>query len=304
MTKALIERLSPVKDFPTLLAHDVTLGLKIGDRRWLPTKYRYDEIGSELFEKIARTPEYYLTRVEEEILKKHAKEVMQCVKFDELIELGSGSSVKTKILIEAMRSVGCRRYAPFEISESALRQAADELTSEYDWLEIHGLIGDFDSDLPKLPYNGKRMIVILGSSVGNYNMAADSERFMFLQKISAIMREGDSLLLGIDLQKATKDHLSTYNDPEGLNKLFNFRSFAVINKELDANFSIDDFEYVLRWDEKKMAVSSFLAAKRSVKVFIKGIPMEIEFNEGEIATWDFVQVHSSTGDWGTSSVGA
>ena len=209
-----IHRLSPQKDFKAALVRDVKFGLSQSPPL-IPPKYRYDAEGSRICEQIADTPEYYLSRTETEILREHAIEIMQLVAPDELVELGSGFSTKTRILIEAMRSTGCNRYAPLDISESALREAADALTADYAWLEVNGQIGDFDTDLPKLNRNGKRLIAILGTSIGNYNLASKTERERFLSQIGAIMAEGDALLLGIDLVKNITDMLQAYNDSAG-----------------------------------------------------------------------------------------
>ena len=160
-------RLSPPQDFRIKVLRDMKAGMS-GRPCWFPLKYCYDAEGSQICEQISETPEHYLTRAETEILRESAKEIMQLVCPDELLELGSGSSMKTRILIEAIHSTGCHRYAPLDISEIALCQAADALTADYDWLEVMGQLGDFDTDLPKLQRNGRRLVAILGSSIGNY----------------------------------------------------------------------------------------------------------------------------------------
>ena len=275
-----IRRLSPAKDFTACLAQDIKEGLSSRNfPLWLPPKYRYDEEGSRLFEEITHTPEYYLTRVETELLKEHADEIMAQAKPDELVELGSGSSTKTRILIEAMRRTGCKRYAPLDISESALREAAETLTVDYDWLQVEGMIGDYDLDLPKMEIRGHhRLIAFLGNTIGNYR---SKERNRFIRNIGATMRTGDSLLLGLDLLREVTDHLQTYNYSKRLNDGFNFRQFAVVNKELGANFSIADFECACHWDAENKAVASLLEAQCTVEVFVKAIPLALQLDKGD-----------------------
>ena len=275
-----IRRLSAPQDFRTALLRDVKIALS-GHPRWFPPKYRYDEDGSRICEEITKTPEYYLTRAEVEILRKHAKEIMQLVSPDELVELGSGSSTKTRILIEAMHSTGCHRYAPLDISESALREAAHVLTADYNWLEVDGQLGDFDTDLPKLHRKGRRLLTILGSSIGNYNLVSETERIEFLAKLGGIMVKGDALLLGVDLVKDIPVILHAYNDSKGLNRRLKMQGLVVMNHELDANFSLADFEYICHWDAKKSAVLSSLQAQREVKVSVRAIPLNVNFTKGE-----------------------
>ena len=275
-----IHRLSPRKDFKTALVRDVKFGLS-QKPPLIPPKYRYDAEGSRICELIADTPEYYLTRIETEILREHAMDIMRLVAPHELVELGSGYSTKTRILIEAMRSTGCYRYAPLDISESALREAADALTADYTWLKVKGQIGDFDTDLPKLRKNGKRLIALLGTSIGNYNLASKTERERFLSQIGAIMTQGDALLLGIDLVKHVPDILKAYDDSKGFNKRFKLRTLDIINRELNANFTVADFEYVCRWDDERSAVLSSLQAQCSMKISISSIPLQMDFAKGD-----------------------
>ena len=279
-TTATFCRLSPPQDFRTALLRDVKAGMS-GSPRWFPPKYRYDAEGSRICEQISETPEYYLTRAETEILREKAKEIMELVGPDELVELGSGSSTKTRILIEAMHSTGCHRYAPLDISETALRQAADVLTADYGWLEVKGKLGDFDTDLPKLQRNGRRLVVILGSSIGNYNLVSKTERAEFLVKVGGTLEKGDALLLGVDLVKDTPLVLNAYSDSMGLNKQLKMRALDVMNRELDANFPLEYFQYICRWDAEKAAVVSLLQAQCRMKISIRAIPLEAEFSKGD-----------------------
>ena len=273
-------RLSPPQDFTAVLMRDVKVGLS-HQPCWLPPKYRYDAEGSRICEQMAEAPEYYVNRAETEILMERSKEIMQFVDPDELVELGSGSSITTRCLIEAMPSTGCHRYAPLDISETALHQAADALTADYDWLEINGYLGDFDTDLPKLKRNGRRLVAIFGNSIGNYNLISKTERAEFLAKLGGTLEKGDALLLGVDLVKATPLLLSAYSDSMGLNKQFNLRTLDVVNRELDANFPLEHFQYVCRWDAEKVAILSLLQAQREMKISIRAIPLEMNFVKGD-----------------------
>ena len=237
--------------------------------------------GSRLCEEITKTPEYYQTRAETEILRGKAKEIMELIDPVEVIELGSGFSTKTRILIEAMKHTKCRHYTPFEISEAALREAANTLTHEYDWLEICGLLGDYDKDLPKVPRKGSgpRLIVSFGSSIANF--PSQLERATFFSNLRSIMMKGDAILLGIDLVKDPSILCNAYNDSMGLNKGFNLRPLAVINNELGSNFVLEDFAMHIRWDAKKSAVVTILEAEREMNVGFSAIPLRLTLSKGD-----------------------
>ena len=191
---------------------------------------------------------------------------MKMVDPEEVVELGSGFSTKTKIIIEAMqRTTKCRVYTPFDISEDALRVAADVLSSQYEWLEINGQLGDFDNDLPKMQRKGRRLIVFLGNSVGN--MESKKLRKKFLSNVAATMVPGDALLLGVDPLKDVSVLLNAYRDTMGLNRKFSLRTLHVINRTLGGNFPLEDFKFLLQWDDEKSAVMSRLQAQREMKVY-------------------------------------
>ena len=274
--KATIRRLSQPQDFKASLIQDVSNGLSQRPC-WFPSKYRYDEEGSRLCELINKTPQYYSTRADTEILRERAKEIMELVDPDEVVELGSGFSTKTRILIEAMQhTTKCRSYTPFDISEDALREAADALTAEYKWLAVHGQLGDYDIDLPKIERRGRRLIVFLGSTLGNF--ASPAERARFLSNVAAIMVKGDALLLGVDLVKDISVMLNAYKDSTGLHRGFSLRVLDVINQELDGNFPLNDMEC---WDPEKLAMVAKLQAKQEMKVSINAIPLEAQICEGD-----------------------
>ncbi len=272
-----VRRLSAPHDFRSELAADVAAGMAAVPKT-IPSRYFYDAVGSALFEEITRLPEYYLTRAETEILSERADEIMRLVAPDEMVELGSGSSTKTRLLIEAMRPVGGRRYVPIDISEAALSQAAAALCTDYLWLEIEGLVGDFHTDLPLLRRRGRRLIVFLGSTIGNYPPATRGE---FLAEIARALDDGDALLLGVDLVKDVPTMLAAYDDAAGVTARFTKNVLAVVNRELDADFPVEDFTHVPRWNPDLSCMEAWLRAERDMTVTISALDLVVDLAAGE-----------------------
>ena len=272
-----ITQLSPPQDSRTELEHDMRVAFTSTPMN-IPSKYHYDKIGSMLFEDITRLPQYYLTRVETEILTEQAKEIMQLIAPKELVELGSGSSTKTRLLLEAMYSTGGNRYVPIEISETALLQAAEALSADYDWLEIEGHIGNYHTDLPLLKKNGKRLLTFLGSSLGNYK---DHKRKEFLQQIAKVLKKDDALLLGVDLVKDEEMMVLAYNDPTEVTARFNTNLLVMINRELEANFEVDHFKFCPHWSAETSGVESHLVAQQDMTVTIKALNLTFKLSKGD-----------------------
>ncbi len=248
-------------------------------RKYLPSKYFYDATGSELFEQVTELPEYYLTRSEAEIISEHADELMANLQPDELLELGSGSSRKTQMLIEAMyRSGPGRRYVPIDISEDALRAAAADLCGRYTWLEIEALVGDYVADLAKIRRRGRRLIVFLGSTVGNYE---PTMRYSLLRSVSAALDPGDSFLLGVDLVKDEPTMIAAYDDAAGVSAAFNLNILRVVNRELGGDIPLDAFEHVTRFDRRFSCMAQSLRATRPVVANIRALDLAVTFHEGE-----------------------
>jgi L-histidine N-alpha-methyltransferase len=248
-------------------------------RKHLPSQYFYDELGSDLFEQITQLSEYYLTRAETEILTEHADEIMQRVQPRELIELGSGSSRKTQILIEAMHHVGSgNTYVPIDVSEAALRDAAQALCDDYAWLRIDGLVGDYMADLDKVPRHGRRLIAFLGSTVGNY---VPTLRYTLFRTVAAALEPGDALLLGVDLVKDEAEMVAAYDDSAGISAEFNLNILRIVNRELDADIPLDAFEHVTRFDKQFSCMAQSLRAKREVIANIRALDLAVTFLEGE-----------------------
>jgi len=274
-----VTHLSRPGDRRTELIADVTNGL-LTEPRTMPSKYFYDGRGSQLFDDITRLPEYYLGRDETEILGRKANEIITAIQPDEVVELGSGYSVKTKLILDAMRLAGRgTRYVPIDISESALRQASGHLAAYYPWLTIDGYVGDFFTDLAKVPHRGVRLVTFLGSTIGNFDYATRQE---VLASVAGMLDEGDGLLVGVDLVKAEAVLLAAYDDAAGVTAEFNRNMLLVINRELDANFPLDAFTYVATWDPASNCVVMGLKADRDMMVVIGALNTELHLRRDEV----------------------
>ncbi len=263
------------------LAYDVLDGLTRPFKE-LPPKHFYDAHGSELFERICELPEYYPTRTEREILLTRADEIVQTTGAGELVELGSGSAEKARILLEAMSSAGTlRRYVPVDVSESALEAAAIELVDEFDELSVHGVIGDFERHLERVPRgaNGTtRIVALLGGTIGNF---PPGTRRRLLRDIGKLLSPDDRLLLGTDLVKDPRVLEAAYNDSRGVTAEFNRNVLRVINRELDADFAPDAFEHIAFYDRAHEWVEMRLRATRPCSVLVSGLDLRVEFAAGE-----------------------
>ena len=260
------------------LADDVLDGLTRPFKE-IPPKHFYDARGSELFERICRLPEYYPTRCEMEILRARAVEAVTAAgEPSELVELGSGSTQKARLLIDAM--VAPERYVPVDVSESVVRQAADELESDYSGLEVHGVVGDFERHLDEVPQpnGGRRLVALLGGTIGNFTPGS---RRRMLRDVRRMLRPGDCFLLGTDLVKDPRVIEAAYNDSQGVTAEFNRNVLRVINRELGADFDLDAFEHVAFYDHRHEWVEMRLRARRACRVWVAELELGVEFAEGE-----------------------
>src|SRR5680860_1232828 len=233
-------------DLRLALENDARIGLTSTPKD-LPPKYFYDERGCRLFEEITRLAEYYPTRAEREILAAQADEIIRTAGADTIVELGAGTSEKTRLLLDAATDQGAvRRFAPFDVSETTLRDAAAAIAAEYPALSVHAVVGDFDHHLDRIPRGGTRLIAFLGGTIGNF---APPERARFLSVLSAQMAPGDMLLLGTDLVKPRERLLPAYDDDAGVTAEFNRNVLHVLNRELGADFAPERFAHVAHWDE-------------------------------------------------------
>ena len=260
------------------LRADVRAGLTATPKS-LPPKWLYDARGSELFERITELPEYYLTRAERSILEVRAPEMAARTQSETIVELGSGSSRKTRLLLDALGAVGTlRRFVAFDVSEAALRESTAELELEYPELEIRGVVGDFERHLDAVPGAARKLVVFLGSSIGNFPPA---ERAAFLQRVRSLLSDGDFFLVGLDLVKDVARLEAAYDDPGGVSAAFSTNVLAVLNRELGADFDLDAFEHVARWDAKNEWMQMTLRARRPQRVSVAALDLEVAFAEGE-----------------------
>jgi L-histidine Nalpha-methyltransferase len=262
------------------LANDVLDGLTRPFKE-LPPKHFYDTRGSELFERICELPEYYPTRTEQSILIARAREIVDATGAGELVELGSGAADKARILLDAMAAAGTlERYVPFDVSEQVVRDSAEQLVEEYEGLHVHGVVGDFERHLDRVPQAGgnSRIVALLGGTIGNF---PPGTRRRMLRKIGALLGPGDRLLLGSDLVKDPSVIEAAYDDPQGVTGEFNRNVLHVINRELDADFVPEAFEHIAFFDRQREWVEMRLRARRPCSVMISGIGLRVEFAAGE-----------------------
>jgi L-histidine N-alpha-methyltransferase len=260
------------------LRRDVSDGLQKTPKS-LPPKWFYDAVGSELFDQITRLPEYYPTRAEAEILRARSAEVAFASEADTLVELGSGTSEKTRMLLDALRDCGSlRRFVPFDVDAGILSTTATAIQHEYAGVEIRAVCGDFEEHLTEIPSGGRRLFVFLGSTIGNLTSEPRAE---FLATLAEVMQPGDSLLLGTDLVKDTDRLVRAYDDAAGVTARFNRNVLAVINRELDADFDVDAYQHVARWNAEDERIEMWLRADSRQRVRVGALGLTVDFAAGE-----------------------
>ncbi len=270
------------QDVAATLARDVAEGLG-ADHKWLPAKWLYDERGCELFEAITELPEYYPTRAERALLSAHAAEIAATAPASTLIELGSGTSEKTRLLIEALRAGGSlRRFVAFDVAEPTLRAAVADLSEAHEELVVEGVVGDFERHLDRLPPGPGRMVAFLGGTIGNFD---EPNRLHFFSTMAAVLQPGEWLLLGTDLVKDPARLVAAYDDAEGVTAAFETNVLAVLNHELGADFDLSRFGYVARWNPDLERVEMAVRSLGAQGVRIPALDMKIDLADGEeIAT--------------------
>jgi L-histidine N-alpha-methyltransferase len=267
-------------DAAAKMARDVREGLCAYPKEVAP-KYFYDERGSLLFERITELSEYYPTRAEREILATRSGEIHAAAGCPRtLVELGSGSAAKTRHLLSAMRDCGdLDTYVPVDISVEITERTAAELVDEYPGLNVRGMVCDYEQHLERVPHGaGTRMIAFLGGTIGNLY---PRERHAFLERIRALLGPGDHLLLGTDLIKDEARLEAAYDDAAGVTAEFNKNVLAVLNGQLGADFNLDAFEHVARYDTEAERMDIRLRSRVDQEVRIEGLDLEISFSAGE-----------------------
>ncbi|ERB51169.1 histidyl-tRNA synthetase [Rhodococcus sp. P27] len=247
--------------------------------KWLSPKWFYDARGSELFEEITALPEYYPTRTERGLLTQYADEIAALTEPEILIELGSGSSEKTRLLLDAMTARGTlRTYVPQDVSVTALEGAAQQVGAEFPGIDVLGVVSDFTGSLHHLPGGGRRAVAFLGGTLGNL---VPAERAEFLSGIAAVLAPGENLILGVGLVIDPAVLVPAYDDAAGVTAQFNLNVLAVLNKQLGANFPLEDFRHVALWDAENQWIEMRLEALRELSVHIDDLDLEITFAAGE-----------------------
>jgi L-histidine N-alpha-methyltransferase len=245
----------------------------------IPPKWFYDARGSQLFDDITRLPEYYPTRCERAILETHADEIAAAAGADTLVELGSGTSEKTRILLDAMRDVGTiTRFVPFDVSEQTLREAAVAVTHDYPTVRVHAVVGDFEHHLGSIPGGGRRLVAFLGGTIGNFEPRRRAE---FLGELAAGLGPDDYLLVGLDLVKDIDRLEAAYDDSQGVTAAFNKNILAVMNRELDADFDETRFEHVAVYEKDQAQIEMRLRAVDTHTVRVNALTLTVPFVAGE-----------------------
>ncbi|MCG6974903.1 MAG: L-histidine N(alpha)-methyltransferase [Acidiferrobacterales bacterium] len=261
------------------LARDVRDGLS-RPQKILPPKYFYDELGSRLYDKICQVPEYYPARTEAALLEEKAGEIIEEVRPDTILELGSGTSHKTTHLLNACEANACHAsYLPLDVCEEMLIDAGNRLLDQYEWLKINALVGDYSAGFDNLPGSvGSRLYVFLGGTLGNLN---EFDARDFLASLRGMMGQNDYLLLGVDRVKDPRVLHAAYNDSQGYTAAFNRNILNVINRELDGHFDPEQFEHRAFFNEDKSQIEMHLHSVSSQTVRIDGLDMNVRFEPGE-----------------------
>ncbi len=265
-------------DLRAALEQDVRNGLGASPKS-LPPIWFYDEAGSQLFEEITRLPEYYPTRAERALLRRHAADIAAAAGADSLVELGAGACDKTRLLLDAMAAHGpLRHYLPFDVSDEFLRSAAAGVADDYEGLEVHAVVGDFHRHLDRIPRKGRRLVAFLGGTIGNL---VPEQRQRFLFDLNCTVGTEDHLLVGTDLVKDPKRIVAAYDDARGVTAEFNRNVLRVLNAQLGSTFDPGRFTHVARWDGDRQWIEMRLRTEAAQTVHIAQLGMTVDFEAGE-----------------------
>jgi dimethylhistidine N-methyltransferase len=269
-------------DLHASFAEDVRSGLSSAPKHLFP-KYFYDELGSQLFEAICLLPEYYLTRAENEILSRYADEIVNEFSSEKvsLVEMGSGSALKTRLIIEALfKRQPELLYTPVDISATALEQSSRVLLQSYPNLRINAYASDYYDAINALrgEQRGRTLALFLGSNIGNFDV---EEAHTFLRALRGVLKAGDGLLLGVDLRKKARTLEEAYDDPLGVTASFNLNLLTRINREFEADFNLRAFRHEVIYNEELGRVEVYIVSRRQQTVSLRRLEMEIQFTEGE-----------------------
>ena len=273
-------------DLARQMSVDVRAGLTSMPKT-LPPKYFYDARGSELFDEITRLPEYYPTRTERAILEQHVGDIARLTGAQSLVELGSGTSEKTRLLLQALTDAGTlQRFVPFDVDPAVLKHAGDAVAEEFPDLEVEPVVGDFERHLGDLPRTAsghlqgpdRRLVAFLGSTIGNLDPA---QRARFLSDLRSTLGEGDAFLLGTDLVKSPERLVAAYDDAQGVTAAFNRNVLAVLNRDLAADFDPDAFEHRAVWEAEHEWIEMRLVSRGDQRVHVRALDLDVAFAAGE-----------------------
>jgi L-histidine N-alpha-methyltransferase len=260
------------------MATDVRAGLTATPKT-LPPKYFYDARGSELFDEITRLPEYYPTRTERSILEAHVDDIARLTSAETLIELGSGTSEKTRLLLRALTGTGTlQRFVPFDVDPAVLEEASVAVAQEFAGLEVEPVVGDFERHLGELPRGPHRLLAFLGSTIGNLD---PGQRATFLADVRETLQEGDAFLLGTDLVKDPARLEAAYDDAQGVTAAFNKNVLSVLDRELGADFKAEAFEHRAVWDAEREWIEMRLESTEAQRVHVAALDLDVAFEAGE-----------------------
>ncbi|HXU32790.1 MAG TPA: L-histidine N(alpha)-methyltransferase [Thermoanaerobaculia bacterium] len=245
----------------------------------IPSRFFYDDLGSELFERICELPEYYPTRTERALLASIAPEIAATTRAETLVEIGSGAATKTRLLLDALRDQGTLRlYVPFDVAEATTQRIAAELTEEYPGLGVHGILGNFLADLLPLPGQGRRLAIFLGGTIGNLN---PEEAASFLADLHAALAPGDAFLLGVDRTKPIARLEAAYDDSAGVTAEFNLNILRETNRIAEGDFDPAGFRHRAFFDVERSRIEMRLVATRAQRVMLKALDLTLDFAPGD-----------------------
>lgn len=267
-----------IREDPGLLKVQITRGL-MDIPKTLPSKLFYDERGSTLFEHICELPEYYQTRTEHQLLTQWADEIVALSGAEELVELGSGAATKTRVLLNAMAKANqLQQFVPFDVDESIVRRVSEELVREYPGLQVHGVVGDFLFHLGHIPEGGKRLVVILGGTIGNLLPRAAID---FLTTVQLEMASGDYFLLGVQLITDARRLEAAYNDAQGITAKFNKNIISVLRNTFGAETDPESFDHVARYNQADHRIEMWLRSRQDQRFTIPGLDLSVTLKAGE-----------------------
>jgi len=247
--------------------------------RSVPARWLYDDRGSELFDRITRLPEYYQTEAEREILDANSSRIAEITGATTVIELGSGTSDKTRTMLDAFVAHGTiERFVPLDVSQATLLGAAEMLSERYPGLAVQPVVGDFTRHLNRLPSGGVRLVVFLGGTIGNFHV---EQRAAFLGALSDVLAPGDWIAVGIDLVKPVDRLVAAYDDSQGVTDAFIRNALHVINRELDGNFDVGNFDFVPFWDPREERIDMRLRALEPEHASVGALGLELDLEAGE-----------------------